>query len=90
MDHCCYFKKVGSSSIILLLYVDDMLVVGSDMAEIKKLKRQLSQEFEIKDLGSARKVLEKLNMKDAEARCQPLGGHFKLSKKQAPKTEASR
>ncbi|GKE17459.1 hypothetical protein Tco_1425036 [Tanacetum coccineum] len=29
-------------------------------------------------------------MKDAEARCQPLGDHFKLSKKQAPKTEASR
>ncbi|GJW93969.1 hypothetical protein Tco_0173641 [Tanacetum coccineum] len=36
------------------------------------------------------KVLEKFNMKDAKARCQPLGDHFKLSKKQAPKTEASR
>nr|GEU48794.1 reverse transcriptase domain-containing protein [Tanacetum cinerariifolium] len=36
------------------------------------------------------KVLEKFNMKDAEARCQPLGDHFKLDKKQAPKTEASR
>nr|GEX50914.1 retrovirus-related Pol polyprotein from transposon TNT 1-94 [Tanacetum cinerariifolium] len=45
---------VGSSSIILLLYVDDMLVVGFDMVEIKKLKRQLSQEFEMKDLGSAK------------------------------------
>ncbi|GJT87963.1 hypothetical protein Tco_1069680 [Tanacetum coccineum] len=29
-------------------------------------------------------------MKDAETRCQPLGDHFKLSKKQAPKTEDSR
>ncbi|GJX02908.1 retrovirus-related pol polyprotein from transposon TNT 1-94 [Tanacetum coccineum] len=36
------------------------------------------------------KVLEKFNMKDAEARCQPLGDHLKLSKKQSPKTEASR
>ncbi|GKC44436.1 retrovirus-related pol polyprotein from transposon TNT 1-94 [Tanacetum coccineum] len=114
-DHCFYLKKVGSSSIILLLYVDDMLVAGSDMAEIKKLKRQLSQEFEMKDLGPAKqilgmsiirdktkgtlrlsqekykgKVLEKFNMKDAEARCQPLGDHFKLSEKQAPKTETSR
>ncbi|GJU66257.1 hypothetical protein Tco_1252516 [Tanacetum coccineum] len=35
------------------------------------------------------KVLEKFNMKDAEARCQSLGDHFKLNK-QAPKTEASR
>ncbi|GJU47681.1 retrovirus-related pol polyprotein from transposon TNT 1-94 [Tanacetum coccineum] len=36
------------------------------------------------------KVLEKFNMKDAKARCQPLRDHFKLSKIQAPKTEASR
>ncbi|GJY83485.1 retrovirus-related pol polyprotein from transposon TNT 1-94 [Tanacetum coccineum] len=66
---------------------ENLVGQGSDMAEIKKLKRQLSQEFEIKDLG---KVLEKFNIKDAEARCQPLGDHFKFSKKQAPKTEASR
>ncbi|GJT75151.1 retrovirus-related pol polyprotein from transposon TNT 1-94 [Tanacetum coccineum] len=29
----------------------------SDMAEIKKLKRQLSQEFEMKDLGPAKQIL---------------------------------
>ncbi|GKE33991.1 hypothetical protein Tco_1453313 [Tanacetum coccineum] len=56
---------------------------GSDVTKIKKLKRKLSQKFKMKDL-------EKFNMKDAEARCQPLGDHYKLSKKQAPKTEASR
>ncbi|GJW07070.1 retrovirus-related pol polyprotein from transposon TNT 1-94 [Tanacetum coccineum] len=90
-------------------------LVCSEMAEITKFKRQLSQVFEMKDLGFAKhildmsiirdktkgnlrlyqekyigKVLEKFNMKDAEARCQPLGDYFKLSKKQAPKTEASR
>nr|GEZ72856.1 retrovirus-related Pol polyprotein from transposon TNT 1-94 [Tanacetum cinerariifolium] len=37
-----------------------------------------------------RKVLEKFNMKDVEPRCHPLGDHFKLSKKQAPKMKASR
>ncbi|GJZ93085.1 retrovirus-related pol polyprotein from transposon TNT 1-94 [Tanacetum coccineum] len=52
MDPFCYLKKDGSSSIILLLYVDGMLVTCSDMAKIKKLKRQLSQEFEMNDLGS--------------------------------------
>ncbi|GKA85378.1 hypothetical protein Tco_0807032 [Tanacetum coccineum] len=36
------------------------------------------------------KVLEKSNMKDAEARCQPLGDQFKFSKKQAPKTATAR
>ncbi|GKD74618.1 hypothetical protein Tco_1332900 [Tanacetum coccineum] len=37
-----------------------------------------------------RNVLEKFNMKDAKATCQPLGDHFKLSKIQAPKMEASK
>ncbi|GJR46899.1 retrovirus-related pol polyprotein from transposon TNT 1-94 [Tanacetum coccineum] len=54
MDHCRYLKKVNSSSIILLLYVDNMLVAGSYMVRINKLKRQSSQELEMKDLGSSR------------------------------------
>nr|GEW20067.1 hypothetical protein [Tanacetum cinerariifolium] len=36
----------------------------SDMAEIKKLKRQLSQEFEMKDLGSAKQILGMSIIKD--------------------------
>jgi hypothetical protein len=56
-DHCCYFKRFESSYIILLLYVDDMLVAGPDMDEIKKLKKQLSREFDMKDLGAAKQIL---------------------------------
>jgi hypothetical protein len=56
-NHCCYFKKFESSYIILLLYVDDMLVVGSDMDEIQKLKKQLSSEFDMKDLGATKQIL---------------------------------
>jgi hypothetical protein len=56
-DHCCYFKRFESSYIILLLYVDDMLVAGSDMNEIKKLKMQLYSEFDMKNLGAARQIL---------------------------------
>ena len=57
MDHCCYLKKFNSSYIILLLYVDDMLIAGADMQEINKLKKQLSSEFEMKDLGAAKQIL---------------------------------
>ncbi|CAO2827530.1 unnamed protein product [Amaranthus hypochondriacus] len=56
-DHCCYFKRYQSSYIILLLYVDDMLIAGSHMNEIIKLKHQLSREFDMKDLGPAKKIL---------------------------------
>ena len=42
---------------ILLLYVDDMLIVGHDAAKIEKLKRDLSKSFAMKDLGPAKKIL---------------------------------
>jgi len=43
----------GGEHIFLLSYVDDMLIA------IDKLKKQLSFEFEMKDLGEAKKVLGK-------------------------------
>ena len=43
--------------IYLLLYVDDMLVACQDMREIDHLNGLLSSEFEMKDLGAARKTL---------------------------------
>ncbi|TNV97786.1 hypothetical protein C5H24_12695, partial [Xylella fastidiosa] len=56
-DHCCYFKRFESSYIILLLYVDDMLVAGSCVREINRLKQQLATEFAMKDLGAAKQIL---------------------------------
>ena len=38
-DHCCYVKYFDNSYIILLLYVNDMLIVGSSIEEINKLKQ---------------------------------------------------
>jgi len=56
-DHCCYYKNNGDTYIILLLYVDDMLITGANMSEINKLKKELSREFEMKDLGAANQIL---------------------------------
>ena len=56
-DHCCYFKKFQTSYIILLLYVDDMLIAGSNMMEINKLKESLSKRFSMKDLGPTKMIL---------------------------------
>jgi len=39
----------------LLLYVDDMLVATSNKEKIKKVKDQLSSEFEIKGFGGCQK-----------------------------------
>eukprot|EP00253_Pinus_taeda_P025967 PITA_25967 len=57
-DHCVYLKRKNDGSyIILLLYVDDMLVAGSNMQEINVLKRKLANSFAMKDLGAAKQIL---------------------------------
>ena len=39
-DHCVFVKKFSDEEfIILLLYVDDMLIVGRDAGKIDKRKR---------------------------------------------------
>ena len=52
-----YNKLPGGKYICLLLYVDDMLIASKNRSAINKLKKNLSSEFEMKDLGEARKVL---------------------------------
>ena len=56
-DSCVYIKFVDGSLIYLLLYVDDMLIVAKSKKEITMLKKLLSSEFEMKDLGAAKKIL---------------------------------
>ena len=41
----------------LLLYVDDILVACNSLFEVENLKDLLSSEFDIKDLGEAKKIL---------------------------------
>ena len=53
-----YFRQYSDGSFIyLLLYVDDMLIASKDKSLISKLKSQLSEEFEMKNLGAAKKIL---------------------------------
>jgi len=42
---------------ILLLYVDDMLIVGHDKKKIVALKLLLSKSFAMKDMGPTKKIL---------------------------------
>ena len=56
---CCVYVRIlkGSSYIFLLLYVDDMLIAAKSMYEVERLKSLLYKEFEMKDLGAAKKIL---------------------------------
>ena len=63
-NHCCYVKFFGNSYIILLLYVDDMLIAGFSIEEINNLKKQLSKQFAIKDLGAVKQILDMRIIRD--------------------------
>ena len=57
-DHCVFVKMLGDDDfIILLLYVDDMLIVGRNVSRINNLKKELSKSFAKKDLGPAKQIL---------------------------------
>ena len=56
-DHCVYYKLIGDRVNYLVVYVDDMLLVGNDKEIIQNLKTQLSSKFNMKDLGAANYIL---------------------------------
>jgi len=57
VDNCIYIKIKGSSFIILVLYVDDILLASSDKNLFYETKGFLSSNFDMKDLGDASYVL---------------------------------
>ena len=68
-DNCVYYKFLSNGGgIYLLLYVDDMLIACKQKEEVKKLKVELSTEFEMKDLGVATKILGMQIIRDRESK----------------------
>ena len=68
-DHCVYVRKFPNGKfVILLLYVDDMLIVGQDAGVIGNLKKDLFKSFDMKDLGPARQILGMQILRDRKAK----------------------
>jgi hypothetical protein len=52
-DHCVYIRRIALSVIIIALYVDDLLIASSQLAELSQFKADLTAQFEMEDLGEA-------------------------------------
>ena len=56
-DHSIFYKNSSSSIIMLVVYVDDIVITGSDTRGISSLKFFLQSQFHTKDLGMLRYFL---------------------------------
>ena len=48
-DPCLYTRGSGSKRIIMILYVDDLLIVGESLDMIGTVKKDLSEQFKMTD-----------------------------------------
>ncbi|KAH9696165.1 retrovirus-related pol polyprotein from transposon RE1 [Citrus sinensis] len=56
-DHTLFIKHKGGKVTVLIVYVDDMVLTGDDLSEMKALQEHLAAEFEMKDLGQLKYFL---------------------------------
>jgi len=63
-DRCVYYRHGGGEYVILCLYVDDILIFGTNIDAINEVKSFLSKSFDMKDLGEANVILNIKLIKD--------------------------
>ena len=57
-EPCVYKKVSGSAVTFLVLYVDDILLIGNDIFMLTSVKVWLLKEFSIKNLGKPFYILD--------------------------------
>lgn len=50
-DYSLFIKQAAGALIIVLVYVDDLLITGSNQSLINNIRSDLKRQFKIKDLG---------------------------------------
>ncbi|KAL9244392.1 hypothetical protein vseg_018172 [Gypsophila vaccaria] len=56
-EPCLHIKSSGSKIVFLVLYVDDMLLIGNDVLILSSVKGWLKNHFQMKGLGEAQRIL---------------------------------
>ena len=58
VDEACVYKYIkGKIVVFLVLYVDNILLIGNDVDTLSNVKKLLADEFQMKDLAKASYVL---------------------------------
>ncbi|XP_075099266.1 uncharacterized protein LOC142176097 [Nicotiana tabacum] len=56
-DYSLFTKRIGVYLVVILLYVDDLLVTGSNLFLIQQVRKDLQEKFKMKDLGELKYFL---------------------------------
>ena len=68
-DESCVYKKCdGSVVVFLVLYVDDIFLIGNDVGVLSSVKVWLSSQFDMKDLREASHILGIKLLRDRKQR----------------------
>ena len=58
LDEPCVYKRIqGTKVVFVVLYVDDILLIGNDIEVLSSVKGWLQKQFDMKDLGEANYIL---------------------------------
>ena len=58
VDEPCVYKYIKEKKVVfLVLYVDDILLIGNDVETLSNVKKWLVEQFQMKDLGEASYIL---------------------------------
>jgi hypothetical protein len=63
-DTCVYYHFGGGEGVVICLYVDDILIFGTNINVINDVKSFLSQHFDMKDLGEVDIIINIKFIKD--------------------------
>jgi len=53
-DHSVFYRHSSAGCVYLIMYVDDIVLTGSDNHDISQMKQHLCDHFRTKDLGKLR------------------------------------
>lgn len=56
-EPCIWFKRTSSYLILIGIYVDDLVITGSDSDQLEKISNELGKRFKMKHLGDLREFL---------------------------------
>jgi hypothetical protein len=73
---CVYYRYGGGEGVILCLYVENILILGTSLDVIKETKDFMSNNFEMKDLGEADVILNIKLLREGDGGVTLVQSHY--------------